>query len=802
MKKWIEGHRLRVSDSAKDLLAVPPQPANAANCGRWESLLKKLSCLWREKRVSKEILDDLYLRQRQTLMTLMLLETILLYVLEPMLGQGMLVWYGVILTLTLWRYYTASKYLADAEKIVPEPWHRKLVFQVWTTALLFSLLGLFAFPMLPPYYRLFLFIMLIGISTGVVRILGEDQRTAIGYLLILLMPLTVEMALLGRVETLILAFLTLIYLVSQINLLVRSHDRFSALTRVRNVIETAEELLHEKQGMLQNFFEQTEEGIFTYDKALRILDCNQSFLNFFKLSDASVVGKRFTELGDPRLKMILQAAHVESGKGFQGVYHTAEGMEHWVEVRCSKIKDQEGEVVGGVGQIRDKTSEHLATEELEFLVTHDPLTAVCNRRGFHRYMQRLLQDEEHRRLPTLFFYLDINRFKDINDIYGLEVGDRLLVQGSRRLRELLPEDACLTRMGGDEFSIVIPFVPMEKSSEESVIGEWVEQLKEELTQPYLIQGQKICIDWSIGVVVIEPGMTEVDALIRGADISLMEAKADPSVPYVLYTEVMGEEYLQITQLNEDMQRALETGEFCLYFQPIVRAGDSRMVAAEVLLRWNHPEKGLLFPGDFLPAARRFNRIAEIDQWVLESTCRQIAEWKASEGVPFCSLAVNVDAHLLLRESFPATLSELFRRYGIQRGELTLEVTEDSLVDNFEQAQRVIGWLHAEGVECAIDDFGTGYSSLSYLKKLSFDTLKIDRIFVRDMLESIEDIFLLQTIIDMGKRLNYSIVIEGIETERQREIIAGIDPGIACQGYLISKPIPEEEFRRKFLEAGK
>ncbi len=802
MRKRIEGQGLSVTASVEEILALQPQLPSVAGGGKWRSALANLFHLRRHVMVEKDVLDDIFQMERRTLITLMLLETILLYILVPLLGDGVFAWYGTILTLTLWRYYNAHQYQKHPELNSPVVWHQKFVVQAWLTALLFSLLGLFAIPMLPPYYQLFVFIVVMGISTGVVKTLGEDQRTAIGYLLILLVPLVVEMLLLGRQEMLILAFLTIIYLVSQVNLLLQSYDRFVVLKKARKVIEEAKELLYEKQEMLQNFFDQAGEGIFTYDRELKILDCNQAFVSFFNLSKESVLGRKFTELEDQKLVTILQAAQVEGVAKFQGPYRNLQGMEHWIEVRCSAITNQEGRVIGGVGLIQDKTREHLAIEELEFLVSHDPLTSACNRRGFRQYMQQLLREEEHSRLPTLLFYLDMNRFKHINDIYGHEAGDRLLIQGCRRLRQLLPEDACLTRMGGDEFSIVIPFVPMEKSREEEVISEWVEQLEGVLARPYTVRGQSVSVDWSIGVVVIEPGIMEIDELIREADISMMQAKADPKLRYVRYSADMGERHRRINQLHHDIQEALDAEQFLLYFQPIVRAGDGKMVAAEVLLRWNHPEKGLLLPGDFLPVARQFHRIAEIDLWVLERACRQIAEWKATGDLPFRSLAVNVDAHLLLRESFPATLSDLFRKYGIRSGELTLEITEDSLVDNFDQALKVLQRLHAEGIGCAIDDFGTGYSSLSYLKKLSFDTLKIDREFVRDMLDRIENIFLLQTIIDMGKKLNYTIVVEGIETEKQREIIAGIDPEIACQGYLIGKPMPEEDFRRDFLETGK
>jgi diguanylate cyclase (GGDEF)-like protein/PAS domain S-box-containing protein len=789
---------LSISAPIDEILPAVDLRPQRSQKGVWWERLKTFFRLRHHVMVDREVLDDIFLMERKTLITLMLLETILLYLLVPLLGDGVFVWYGLILTLSLWRYYNATLYFRTPELNPPKVWHEKFVVQAWSTALLLAVLGLFAIPLIPPYYQLFVFIVIIGISTSVVKTLAEDQRTAIGYLLILLVPLIVEMLLLERREMYILAFLTVIYLVSQINFLVQSYERFCSLRLSRKILAKTKELLFEKQELLQRFFEQAEEGIFTYDRDLKILDCNGAFLRFFGFAAEQVKGRRFVELEDRKLAVILQASQVEGKASFQGSYTDRDGIVHWIDVRCSAITNARGEVIGGVGVIQDKTQEHLAIEELEFLASHDPLTGACNRRGLRQYFQKIFREEAHQHLPTLLFSLDIQRFKHINDLYGQSAGDKLLIQVCSRLRKLLPDDACLTRMGGDEFSIVIPFLPMEGSSDDGFIGEWIDQLESVLTKPYSLLGQKVRVEWTFGVVVIEPGTMEVDELIRQADVAMLQAKGDRKLRYVRYSKEIGDHYHHIHRLHQDLKRALKNDELELHFQPLVRAEDLRVVSAEALLRWHHPSKGLLGPEAFLPVARQFNQIADLDRWVLEAACRQIAKWKSEGNFTLHTLAVNLDAHLFLQDRFPEFLQELLATYGIQRGELTLEITEDTLVDNFDEASRVIQVLHEAGIECAIDDFGTGYSSLSYLKRLAFDVLKIDREFVRDMLERVENVFLLQTIIDMGKKLNYSIVVEGIENEQQLEVIRSIDPEVDCQGYYISKPLPELKFSERFL----
>lgn len=763
----------------------------AARRRRW-GWLSRLFRLRSHVRVEREVLDDLFMMERRTLITLMLVETILLYVFAPMLGDGVFVWYGVILTLTLWRYYNGYDYQRHPERNSELVWHQKFVVQSWLTALLFALLALYAMPHLDRYYQLFLFIVIVGVSAGAVKTLSNDHRTAIGYLLILLFPLAVEMILLERRETWILAFLLMLYLATQISILLRAYEQSRELRKARKILEEAEELLYEKQELLQRFFEQASEGIFTYNREMRILDCNHAFLSLFHFRREQVIGHKVSELPDKNLVPILQAAMVEGVGNFRSFYRTLRGHQLWIEAKCSPVYDSEGRRIGGLGLIEDKTREELALEELRHLVSHDTLTSALNRRGFRDYMHMLLKEEAHRRLPSLIFYLDLDQFKRINDVYGHKVGDQILIETAKRLKKLLPKRGELVRLGGDEFALVIPFVSADEERT-ALIESWVDRIEAALKREFVIEGHSIESGASIGVVFMEPGSDAVEELVQAADISMFHAKRGDGKRYVLYVPKMREHHRMLHAMQNDLKKALKRGGLELFFQPIVRAADRRIVAVEVLVRWRHPQQGFLEPNEFLPMARKFNLIAEIDQWVLEESCARIARWRTIQDLVLPeAFSINIDTRLLLRERFPQMLSELFGRYGIRRGEMILEITEDSLVDNFERARQILSRLEELGMDCAIDDFGTGYSSLSYLKKLSFTILKIDREFVRDVLERIENIFLLRTIIDMGKRLNYRIVIEGIETERQFEVVTGIDRDLECQGYLFGRPMDEEE----------
>jgi len=791
------GATLTDADTLQKQLIEPPKKGK----GVFRKRLKDLLGLRRHQMVPREVLDDLFLMERRTLITLMLVETILLYILLPLLGDGIFVWYGLILTVTLWRYYLAYRYVKVPHTRELIVWHKKLVVLNWLTALLFAVLALWAMPMLEKYYQLFVVLILVGLGAGAVKTLAEDYRTAIGYLLILLFPLGVELLLLGRKESVILAFLLGIYLVTQVSILLRAHERSQELRRAREVLDEAKSQLFEKQELLQRFFEQASEGIFTYDRELRILDCNPAFLSLFHFRKEAVVGRRITDLEDEKLVTILQAALTEGVGSFRNNYRSSQGRQFWLEAKCSPLYNSEGRIIGGLGLIEDKTREHMTMEELRYLVSHDPLTTALNRRGFRSYMQELIRDKRHERLPTLLFYLDMDRFKQINDVYGHEAGDQLLIEIARRLKQLLPASGRLVRLGGDEFAVILPHVEEAMNDPEGVIARWAEKIHGVFAQPVLLKNSEVKAACSIGVVIMRPGSEDIEEIIRSADISMFRAKErreQDTKGYVLYTADMGAAHRRLHSMHRELEAALREDQFRLHFQPIVHTRKRHLLSAEVLLRWEHPRKGLIYPGEFLSVARQFNLISQIDMWVLDRTCRQIALWRAEsnwKSLPF-SLSVNVDAKLLLQERFPSMLSEIFRRHGIRSRELVLEVTEDSLVDNFSGARRVLNDLKKMGVECAIDDFGTGYSSLSYLKKLSFGILKIDREFVQDLFESVENIHLLETIIVMGKKLNYRIVVEGVETEKQMDVIRAIDEGVGAQGYLISRPVEGKYFWKK------
>ena len=267
---------------------------------------------------------------------------------------------------------------------------------------------------------------------------------------------------------------------------------------------------------------------------------------------------------------------------------------------------------------------------------------------------------------------------------------------------------------------------------------------------------------------------------------------------MVYDAELGRHHRRAYEVQYSLEYAIETNQLEMYYQPMVRSGEGAVVAAEALVRWQHPEKGLLSPAEFLPITIETGQIAKVDAWVIQRVLEQVAEWKRRGVFGLEYIAINVDTRSLLESDIVGHLLKNMRRYGIEGDEIRLEITESSLVDKHEAAQQVIDALRYHRIRCAIDDFGTGYSSLSYLKRFDFEILKVDREFVVDMLEREQNIAMLRTIIEMGKQFRYTVVVEGVETQQQYDTIRSIDPEVRVQGYLISPPLPSHAFENQFL----
>jgi diguanylate cyclase (GGDEF)-like protein len=404
-------------------------------------------------------------------------------------------------------------------------------------------------------------------------------------------------------------------------------------------------------------------------------------------------------------------------------------------------------------------------EELQRLAFHDSLTGLPNRSLLEQRIAEALAAGE----PAMVAFLDLDDFKQVNDSLGHAAGDRLLEICAERLRNALRADDTVARLGGDEFAI-LAF----GTGEPDVV---VERLFEVLSEPVMLEGKRLHLRASVGVATTASG----DDLLRNADLAMYAAKATGTNRYAVFTDDMHVHALARLDRREQLERAIENEELVLHYQPIVDLDLGRNAGFEALVRWQHPTRGLLGPGEFIPLAEETGLIVPLGRWVLREACRQATAWA---GAPY--LSVNVAGAQLEQPGFVEEVASALRDGGLVAERLVLEVTESSLVGDLE-AERLQA-LRRLGVRLAIDDFGTGYSSLSYLRKFPMDVLKIDRSFTRD---ACEDSALLEAIVAMGESLGLVLVPEGIEEPEQADALRALGCRLG-QGYLFGKPVPAEQ----------
>lgn len=449
------------------------------------------------------------------------------------------------------------------------------------------------------------------------------------------------------------------------------------------------------------------------------------------------------------------------------------------------------------GTLRDISERKLAEAHIERLAYYDALTDLPNRRLLTDRLERdLARARRHKHYGAMLF-LDLDRFKNINDSLGHQVGDELLKEVARRLTNDLRLEDTVSRLGGDEFIMLLSDMGKEPTDAAARTQAKAEQVQVRLSEPYKVLGHDLHITPSIGVAIFpaddDPNEDSND-ILRHADTAMYRAKDDGRDAIRFFLPSMQAAADQRLEIEKDLRFALGRNELSLYFQPQVDH-NGQLIGAETLLRWIHPEKGFISPADFIPVAEATGLILPIGLWVLEASCKQIKIW-SDQGLSIGHLAVNVSPRQFRQPDFIRQVYQVIERTGVDAQQLGLELTEGMVIDNISDTIDKMQALKQIGIELSIDDFGTGYSSLAYLKRLPLDILKIDQSFVRDIETDESDATIVETIISMAHHLNLKVIAEGVETEFELDFLTKRDCK-SYQGYYFSRPIPESEFTRLF-----
>jgi len=531
-------------------------------------------------------------------------------------------------------------------------------------------------------------------------------------------------------------------------------------------------------------FEMNDEGRYLY------IYCNSPEL--LVLPQAELLGRRFDEVLPPEAAQVAREALDEARRDGVSIGRqyclTLDDNEHWFELSVTRKRPVAGEADRYVVLAHNITGRKQAEREIERLAFHDVLTGLPNRRLLLDRLAMALAASTRAHQHGALLFIDLDNFKDLNDTLGHDRGDLLLQQVAERLREAVRETDTVARLGGDEFVVMLEGLDGHEA-EAAVQAEAVaRKLLAVLNQPYRLTDKLHNSTPSMGVALFgHPGDT-VDELLKRADLAMYRAKIEGRNTLRFFDPEMQAAVLARASLEADLRLGLQRDELELHFQPVVDVTGA-LTGAEALVRWRHPQRGMVSPGEFIPVAEQSGLIVPLGQWVLSRACEHLIAWRDDPRLVGLSLSVNVSAREFLHPDFVRQVTDLLHRSGVDPARLKLELTESMFLHDTDDIIERMNTLRGHGVHFSLDDFGTGYSSLSYLKRLPLDQLKIDQSFVRDVLDDPDDAAIVRAILTLAQSLELDVVAEGVETEGQRDFLA-LSGCTAFQGYWFGRPSPD------------
>ncbi len=555
----------------------------------------------------------------------------------------------------------------------------------------------------------------------------------------------------------------------------------------------AEEALRESEERFRGAFEDAPIGVALVGLDGRRFRVNRALCEMLGYSEEELLGRNYLETVHPEDREISAESlrrTLKEGAGsytLERRYVHADGHAVWNLSSVSLICDSRGKPSHLVCLHQDITERKALEEQLEHQAFHDTLTGFPNRALFMDRLEQALARLDRREEPIAVLFMDLDNFKIVNDSLGHEVGDRLLVAVAGRLKECVRPEDTVARFGGDEFAVLL-----EGITDLNGATRIAARITGALKTPFNFEGREVFAGVSVGIALATQAPDEPEGLLRNADLALYGAKKEGKARYEVFDASMGVEALERLKLESALRRALERGEFRIYYQPTLSISTGRISSMEALIRWEHPERGLLEPDEFLPVAEESGLIVQIGEWIIDEVCRQGWEWQErfADGSP-PGVCMNVSARQLSQTDFTGKVTESLHSSGLRAQGLSLEIPEGVLMDAAEANAGKLEALRALGVDIVIDDFGTAYSSLSHLRRLPLNFLKIDRSLVVKLGEEREDRAIVSAVIKLAKALGWEVVAQGVETDEQLALLRemGCD---TVQGYYFSRPVTSEE----------
>ncbi len=559
-----------------------------------------------------------------------------------------------------------------------------------------------------------------------------------------------------------------------------------------NVQQLKKERL-EAEKKYRNIFENAIEGIFQYNKAGQYLSVNPAFIQIFGYNSVESIYQQDNVKQQCHIKLekyqqlmvlLKRQNHV---KNFRYQARRQDGKIIWVRETVHAVRNNEGELLHYEGMLEDITEHKRAEDKLRYDATHDQLTGLLNRNAFTNHIDNILGNKSQFEIPFAVLYMDLDRFKIVNDSMGHLVGDLLLKEVAHRLSQVIEGHFMVARFGGDEFAVIL-----EDIRNLNELKQYAKQVLKQLSLPYTLNNETFNSTASLGIALTHSKYTKADEILRDADTAMYEAKKQGGNNYVIFQAGMHTHILDVMRMERDLHKALEQDEFQLYYQPIVSLETYETVSLEALIRWQHPEKGLISPEIFIPLAEETGLIADLGLWIFKTACQQLERWqKQFPHHRNLGMNINVSPIQLQQECFVEHIHDIIQQFDILPPTCRVEITEGMMLQDPEESLAIFNQIKEIGMLLYIDDFGTGYSSLSYLQQFPIDALKIDKSFIDNIDETLQSRRVVNAIIALGHAFDLRIVAEGVETQLQIDYLKAAQCN-HIQGYFFSKPKNAQE----------
>lgn len=752
--------------------------------------------------IQSKLTRQLFSVGRVSLVTSMLLACVLTYVLHDVISATIIYpWLSLIIFLSLARAVLIATYLrSHVNKATASlGWLKKYRLLIFLLGAVWGSAGIILFPVDYPQYQLFLIFMLAGLTAGGVVAFSADLACAITFAGLIIVPTMVRLFVAG--DNLSMAMGVAIMLYFGFMIISTWHINRNMRENVSLHVEAAarEEAVRSSEERYRLLLTHSPVGIFHYNTNHIVTFCNKRFADILQNSVDGVVGTDLKSLKDQSVFPALEKALLGEIGHYEGSYSaTHSDAKIWASLICAPSLDSGENVVGGIAIVQDISERKQAECIIENLAFYDSLTQLPNRQLLLDRLKQALASSAHSGRDGALLFLDLDHFKILNDSRGHEAGDSLLRQVAARLTICLHEDDTVARLGGDEFVVLLEGLSNQDTTAATQAEAIGERILAFLRQPYQLDENEYQSTASIGIAIFKGHEQSLEELLKHADIAMYQAKKAGRNKLRFFDPEMQNAVNSRVDLERKLRKALEDQQFQLFYQIQVDRS-YRILGAETLIRWMHPERGFMPPAEFVPLAEETGLILPIGQWVLETACTQLKAWQQNPATRDLTLSVNVSAKQFHQTDFVAQLKDVIKRHSINPLQLKLELTESLLLENIEDTIATMSALNKIGIQFSLDDFGTGYSSLQYLKRLPLMQLKIDQSFVRDIVADSSDRAIVQTIIAMAKSLELNVIAEGVETKEQRQLL--LNKGCEhFQGYLFSKPVPISEFN-ELLENG-